>query len=65
MERFACACGGRWESEVIRMIKLIRRIFKRKKPVAQAEGRDWSMAVIHGYCDDLRPRKADEMIFWR
>lgn len=47
------------------MLKLIRRILRRKKPVAQAEGRDWSMAVIHGYCDDLKPRKADEMIFWR
>ena len=59
-----CACGT-GESEVRKMIKLIRRILRRKKPVAQAEGRDWSMAVIHGYCDDLRPRKADEMIFWR
>ena len=57
--------AGTDESEVRIMLKLIRRIFKRKKPVAQAEGRDWNMAVIHGYCDDLRPRKADEMILWR
>ena len=57
--------AGTGESEVRMMFKLIRRILRRKKPVAQAEGRDWSMAVIHGYCDDLKPRKANEMIFWR
>ncbi len=57
--------AGTGESEVRMMFKLIRRILRRKKPVARAEGRDWDMAVIHGYCDDLKPRKANEMIFWR
>ena len=47
------------------MIKLLKRIFKRRKSIAKADGKDWDMSVIRSWGEELRARKADEMIFWR